>query len=375
MPRRAMQRRSFGSITEVRRGEKYIARWVENTDRGRRRLSKTILGSRRDASAFLARKELEHGSERRVPTIGEAYEMWYLPWLERSDLSENTRKLYDRAWKGYVAPAWADCPVDAVRPIDVQRWLLSLTKPITAPALSVVRRVVDFAVQYEAVDTNKFRERYELSKTQTFARDKTVYDFGTAERVHSLVAGTSIEAAYILAVFGSCRTGESLAPTPGDVSTVEAGGMRFAAVSIERRVKRDGTLSGPGELKTPESVRTVLVPGRYGARLVGIARERREAGFLFLSSEDGRNMTLPALKRAWANLAGDDRIPFANLRNSWRTIAQFEWGADSDTLEMLMGHRIPGTTGRHYLRPSVEQLAERLSRAPNLASLSGTWDI
>ena len=51
-------------------------------------------------------------------------------------------------------------------------------------------------------------------------------------------------------------------------------------------------------------------------------------------------------------------IPFANLRNSWRTFAQYEWGVGYSTLELLMGHKIPGVTGQHYLRPSTEQLAE-----------------
>ena len=29
---------------------------------------------------------------------------------------------------------------------------------------------------------------------------------------------------------------------------------------------------------------------------------------------------------------GSDHIPFANLRNSWRTFAQAEWGVDYDVL-------------------------------------------
>lgn len=56
-------------------------------------------------------------------------------------------------------------------------------------------------------------------------------------------------------------------------------------------------------------------------------------------------------------------IPFANLRNSWRTFAQFEWGVGYDTLELLMGHKLPGVTGQHYLRPSTEQLAEDFAAA------------
>ena len=52
----------------------------------------------------------------------------------------------------------------------------------------------------------------------------------------------------------------------------------------------------------------------------------------------------------------DGRIPFSNLRNSWRTFAQFEWRIPGDTLEILMGHVLPGVTGKHYLRPSDDDL-------------------
>ena len=61
--------------------------------------------------------------------------------------------------------------------------------------------------------------------------------------------------------------------------------------------------------------------------------------------------------------AGADAIPFANLRNSWRTISQYEWGVDPDTLELLMGHVIPTVTGRHYLRPSVDDLVSAVAQA------------
>lgn len=45
-----------------------------------------------------------------------------------------------------------------------------------------------------------------------------------------------------------------------------------------------------------------------------------------------------------------------------RMVAQFEWGISSETLEVLMGHKLPGTSGRHYIRPSLELLAESFAR-------------
>ena len=72
-------------------------------------------------------------------------------------------------------------------------------------------------------------------------------------------------------------------------------------------------------------------------------------------------MNRGALGRVWRQVPGS--IPFANLRNSWRTFAQYEWGIDGDTLELLMGHAIQTVTGRHYLRPSVDDLVEAVASA------------
>ena len=59
----------------------------------------------------------------------------------------------------------------------------------------------------------------------------------------------------------------------------------------------------------------------------------------------------------WRKLA-----PFSNLRNSWRTFAQANWRIDYDLLETLMGHRLEGVTGRHYLRFTREQIVEQFAR-------------
>ena len=43
--------------------------------------------------------------------------------------------------------------------------------------------------------------------------------------------------------------------------------------------------------------------------------------------------------------------------------AQFEWSIPGDTLETLMGHVLPGVTGKHYLRPSDEDILKSFAGA------------
>lgn len=141
---------------------------------------------------------------------------------------------------------------------------------------------------------------------------------------------------------------------------MEVRGVELAAVPIVRRMPRRG--SGPlpdGDLKNPQSARTLLVPPPWSGELLEIARARAESGAEWLCERpDGLPLDEVALNRMWREEAGGDWIPFRNLRNSWRTFAQYEWHVDGDTLESLMGHAKQGVTGKHYLRPSVEQLAE-----------------
>lgn len=365
MPKKK-RRRTWGSITTVTRG-KHVLRWVENTPEGRKRRSRTFYGTYKEADAELARIRVKVGDDAPVPTIGQAYEMWWLPRAERrlaeGGLSANSFKLYGTAWRNIAAPRWSRTPVDSIRPAAVQEWLSGLSKGNAEKALTVLKQVVDFAVQYEVVPANKFRIHYDMPTKASRTRARGVYDLARARAVLEALRGSRIEPAYMLACFGSCRTGESLGARVDEMRFADVQGVPMAMVPIRRRMERQGC--APIEsLKNEQSVRTVCIPGEYAERLREIAGERAAFGTPWLADRgDGTPMNVAVLDYEWKRLAGSDHIPFANLRNSWRTFAQAEWGVDYDVLETLMGHALPGVTGRHYLRMSDEQLAEQLARA------------
>ena len=354
MPRKA-RRRAWGSVTEAARGKKYVLRWVENTPSGRKRRSRTIYGTYREACNELAKIQATKCDERAVPTIGSLFEARYLPWLERryEDSASNTKSLYLRAWKNHCEPKWARVPIDQVKPLDVQEWLDGMAHGNAHSALIVMRRALDFAVNLEQIPSNPFRRDYEMPAKGS-ARSKEVYGLAQAAEMLAKVEGMPYEAAYILAAFGGCRTGESLGVRVEDVREIRAGGVRFAAVAVKRQAGhrngeiRDGT-------KTAQSERETLVPEPYCSILLKLRDEREADGLEWMSEAGGRPIGTGTLGYLWRKV-GD--IPFANLRNSWRTFAQYEWGVGYSTLELLMGHKIPGVTGQRYLRPSTEQLAE-----------------
>lgn len=108
------RRRVWGSVTEMRRGKKYVLRWMQNTPQGRRRKTKTVYGTYREACAELDRIHVEHADDAPVPTIAKAYETWLVPKMaaqvEAGTLAPNTRDLVLRSWKNYVGPRWGQTP-------------------------------------------------------------------------------------------------------------------------------------------------------------------------------------------------------------------------------------------------------------------------
>lgn len=359
MPRKA-RRRAWGSVTEAARGKKYVLRWVENTPSGRKRRSRTVYGTYREACNELAKIQATRCDERVMPTVGQLYEARYLPWLERKyDGSESgTPNSYKRAWDSVCARRWADVPIDQIKPLEVQEWLDGMAYGNAHWALVVMRRTLDFAVNLDQIPANPFRRKYEMPRKSS-EHQKNVYTLRQAEAMLGRVEGLPYEAAYILAAFGGCRTGESLAVRVEDVREIEAGGVRFAVASI---TKQAGNMNGEvvGRTKNAQSAREAIIPEPYCDALLRVRDQRAADGLKWLCMMGASQMGKAAAGAMWRKLGG---IPFANLRNSWRTFAQFEWGVGYDTLELLMGHKLPGVTGQHYLRPSTEQLAEDFAAA------------
>lgn len=363
MPRKH-RRRAWGSVTESVRGRKYVLRWVENTPSGRRRRTRTVYGTYREACMELDRLHVEKSGDKPTMTIGEVYETWYLPDMEMrvslGTLKQGSLRTYLNMWRKHISGRWEDVPVDSVRPMDVQEWLLSMPKQTASTCMAVVRVVMDYAVRYELVATNKFRERYQMPTASAWNRSRATLSLKDADEVLRSLEGDAIEPAFIVACYGGARTGEALGVMCSEVRFMSAGGVDFAVVPIRRRVSDDGELMPDGDLKNRQSVRETLVPGFYGERLLRIAEDRKRAGFGLLTSYDGAPMSKGSLGFA---LRRHVDMPFANLRNSWRTFAQFEWGIDRETLEILMGHVLQGVSGKHYIRPDIEQVAERFAEA------------
>ena len=226
--------------------------------------------------------------------------------------------------------------------------------------VSISGVIADFAVKRDLLQSNAFSISYDLPK-KAGGRSKAILTLEEADALFGELRGSVVEAPFIAACFGSCRTGESLGIRVDEVERVDAHGVALAVARVERQMPNSGY--EPTEiLKTDSSRRVIVIPGRWGERFLEIADERRAVGSEWMADRcDGLPLNKVALGYHWRKLAPDD-VPFSNLRNSWRTFAQANWRIDYDLLETLMGHRLEGVTGRHYLRFTREQIIEQFAR-------------
>lgn len=349
------RRSAWGTITRTAPGVWRIRYWANDAKGRYRRMSSTVRGTRMDAEKRRSELMLRYSEDAPCPTVAEAWERWYLPSMERrvedGDVAGHTLTLMRSAYAAHVEPKWGEVSCDAVKPLAVQQWLDQIPLNSAMRAMEVMRPLMDFAVRYGYAPTNPMRERYIMPSRSTVKnRDAGVWSLDELGEVWRSVRGEWIEAAFILAGFGGLRVGESLGVKAEDVSDVNG----CAIVEVRRQVPNRGK-EPTDRLKTPQSRRSVAIPGLAGRRLLELAAE---GGWLSGDGLGGPN-TQTRLNRAWSKAVPEGlRHPFRNLRNSWQTNMRWSLRVPVWAIEAMMGHSVGGVTGKHYDRPSAEMFAE-----------------
>ena len=371
---RRKKRSAWASLTEPSPGVWRIRFWGKDRDGAYRRMSRTVRGSRLDAERVRSELMLEHSEDAPCPTVAQAWERWVLPSYEQrvEDGTFAPRSLvqYRSAWVNHVGPAWADVPLDAVRPLRVQQWITSLPYTPARDGCRLLSAIMDAAVRYEFIDHNPMRERYIMpSKSTVNSKDAGIWTLSELSEAWQALHGTWLEPAFILSAFGGCRVGESLGPLAGEVELRTIGDAPVALVPIQRQVDRLGKVTD--RLKTDQSQRVAVVAGKPAQRLGELA-DGMDADWYLTNDGEGAPQPQARLARAWDALGMAH--PLRNLRNSWQTWMRWEAGLPPYYIEPLMGHKVAGTTGMHYDRPTAEVLAGVVARAYSEKPWDAGWD-
>ncbi len=383
----------------MRKGVYRLRFWADLHDgKGYARRSRTVRGTRREAEDELARVRVDHSADAPAPTVRQCFELYWLPDAEarveayRRDprpgkrgerLKPHSFDQYMSRWRRHVEPAWGDVPVGDVRPTAVQEWLSTMRGQIAEKSLQVLREVLNFAVMNEHCARNAASAaRYRIADGGHVDMEPWTLP-ELMDGVWPAVWGTPVEAAVILAAFGSCHIGEALSPMASEVALRESHGVTVATVPIVRQVGDLGEVSADGDLKNRWRVRVTALPEPWSLRLGALAEEAAARGDVWLS-DDGTGSPLSqrrarVLFRRAMESAGLDPRQFRLLRVSWRSWMATS-GVPAEVLEKMMGHvgeveGVSGVTGRHYLRLAADQVADEVARAFAERPVKASWDV
>lgn len=373
-------REEWGSVTEIDRGKRYRLRYWAETPDGYKRVSETVRGTRRDAYNTLAMRRIEHSSDAPCPTVGQVWTEWFVPTAQQriddGGLARSTFDSYRTAWTKHSAPRWSNVPFDQVRPLDVQRWVSSLTYNTAVISLCVTKQLGDIAVRYELVQTNPFRQKYVMpSKSTSTQRGDDVYSWDEILRlwhsVHSLAPWA--EPAFILGAFAGCRVGEALGAMSDEVSGRVIDGISVALVPILRQAQ-PGTHAVTERLKNEQSRRTAIVVGPAADVIISAAKT---TGPYLTNDGCGRTVLRRPYTAAIYDAEHDAdlrHMPPTTFRNSWQTHMRWDCGIEPYLIEPMMGHVVPGVTGRHYDKPGTDQYVDVALKAFHACPYSANWD-
>ncbi len=339
-------------------------RWVEDTTDGRRRVSKTVHGTYREACAALeaelARvRAQEGGTYGGAMTVAKLHAIW-----EQGDgasLAPGTLKGYRYAW-ARIEPRFGRTPVGSVRALDVQALLLSdgMSASMAQKCVDLMRDLMGVAMMYGLVPSDPLAGVRWKMPGGAVKRDARVADAEGLRSVCGAFRGSPIEAAVILMGQGGLRVGEALGVRPEDVSALEVGGSTVAVVAVGRTVGEGGRVRD--RTKTEGSMANAYVSAPWSARLLSLAEEASAVGSGWLCGNGrGGPLSMGVFRTLFYDgleAAGLPRMLPKNLRPSFEGSRVYDAGIPVEKVARLMRHADVATTLRHYDRPSDVQLAE-----------------
>ncbi len=348
-------RREVGSITEVAPGLFRVSVSVGYaTDSGkRRRPTKMVRGTERDAEMALARLLLSAGKlpEKEVSVSQYLKEMW-LPHVEKRRRAK-TADGYRSIVKHHILPELGDVTLAGLTPYGLERWMDSLSRVGSDPPKALSERsrlhiyrclftALRTAHQWGLINDNPLRA-VEPPKPERPIQ-KNVLTLEEAAKYLEAFAGHLIEPHLVLALGCGLRRSELAGLTWASLD-FDAG-----TVTIER-----GLHDRKGEIreekpKSASSLRTIAVP----TWALEILRSLRGIGPLVVcDGEPLRPGRISAEYRKRVEETGLRYVPLKNLRHTHACL-MLDAGVDLYTVSRRLGHSTTGVTELHYVDPSVK---------------------
>ena len=315
-------RSSVGTKREVAPG-KWIIRVSDGyrRDGERRRLSRTVYGTERDADLAIAELMTDMG---RIPDLGDGCtlrEYWdgiYHPRIvarthmrdERTGkrkMARGTLKRYEAAWRRRIEPAFGDWDLADIRHASVQVWAYRMPRGEAEHSVRVLRTILREAWSYDELLSSQPLPRAVDLPGDTPAQAR-VWNSTELMTALPLLKGTPVESLWLVMAGGGLRREEAYALWWGD--------LRFESVT-SIALGDDGTTSardeclcsvpvddaytvddGRKDVKTARGRRVATIGEPFSSRLREMAEEHA-------ADEPICPLSITRVPYAWALLWGE----------------------------------------------------------------------
>lgn len=354
-----MTRRSLGSIRPAGKG-----RWRVQVSAGydpatqkRRRIDRTVSGTKREAEAELTRMLLEIGeTDVSGVTLKHYLTQMYLPHMKPPKVRQITWDNYESKIRKHIVPYLGALALDEVTPLRLDRWLDQLqkkgvSKHTALHAYRILKAAMHQAVKWRLMAYNPL-DAVEAPKPKQHELEVL-----TADEAKAVLAGVRdelIEPGVVLAICTGMRRSEICGLRWEDVDLVNGS----VHVKRGRHQLASGIVEEPP--KTPRSHRVISLPSQA---IEPLKRHQQDTGYV-VSDENGAPMPPMSLSRRYATVCkrlGVKVIPFRDLRHTHATLA-LSAGVDVVVVSRRLGHSTVTTTDSYYLRPgrAADELAAGL---------------
>ena len=353
-------RSASGSITRIDDARYRVSVELPPVDGKRRRVSRTVRGTRQDAEIELARLKLENckPTSHANMTVGEFWQAVYLPSLVH--VKPRTKAGYESDYERLVEPRFALDPLDALTPAYIERRLWEIESPGSQrAAFKLLRQIVNYAYGEQFTDNNPFLRHIRLKplpkkpiRTYTPDEQRTLLD---------AMRGEHIEPVILVMLCGGLRVEEACALYWRDLSFHD--GRCYISIDKAYLLVDNKPVEQP-TTKTTDSKRIAVISG-YAAQRLGAIRADLRPGMStpLVSNRKGVRMR-PDVIRARYNViverAGLPRdVPLKNLRHTFASSLHALDIPDA-AISHALGHDNLSTAYNHYLAAEVAQF-ERLA--------------
>lgn len=359
-----------GSVREVRPGVWRVEAVAgRRSDGARRRMSRTVHGSKADAELELVRLRSEMGQSPNVGdemTLDEYFEGVFVTTRAKL-LTSKTLRTYESVYRCHIKDdlGWMRA-ADITRPV-VQRWVLGLPSAACArKAFTHLRAILRAMWDDELLDEKPLERSVRLPRHQPAPKD--VWDADEVTEALSRLQGHRLEALVLVMAGGGVRREEALAlDLPGDLEFSTVTGFQDGRERVVCRfIVREAWVDGDEQRPTTKTyrVRPVTIGEPFAPRLREVISDGRPKLLMTLRGGPMQPSSVPETwRRAFGPkgpLNGMRFVELRTLRHSHETIAA-RAGVDGAVNADLHGHTY--TVMRQNYLSLVSDDADRLAEA------------